>query len=87
MTPQGGKKKTILFGKCIYQAHKDNPDINEMIAIKGCAPKPETVYQALQKSGIEVGRIIFENLYLIPGKFLKRYQDRSEFDESFFSIR
>ena len=66
MTPQGGKKKTILFGKCIYQAHKDNPDINEII---------------------EVGRIIFENLDLIPGKFLKRYQDRSEFDESFFSIR
>jgi uncharacterized protein (DUF362 family) len=86
MTPHGEKKKTILFGKCIYQANKDNPDIKEMIAIKGCPPKPETVYQALQKSGIEVDRTIFDNLDLIPGKFLKRYKNRPEFDESFFTI-
>ena len=86
MTPQHGKKKTILFGKCIYQANKDNPDIKEMIAIKGCPPKPETVYKALQKSGIEVDRAIFDNLDMIPGKFLKRYKDRPEFDESFFTI-
>jgi uncharacterized protein (DUF362 family) len=87
MQPEGGKKKTILFGKCIYQAHKDNPDINEMIAIKGCPPKPENVYQALQKAGIEVDRAIFANLDLVPGKFLKRYQNRPEFDESFFSLK
>jgi hypothetical protein len=34
--PTPGKKKTILFGKSIYQAQKDNPDIQEMIPIKGC---------------------------------------------------
>jgi coenzyme F420-reducing hydrogenase gamma subunit len=86
MKPEHGKKKTILFGKCMYQAHKDNPDIKEMIAIKGCPPKPEKVYEALQKAGIEADRTIFDNLDLIPGKFLKRYQDRPEFDESFFTI-
>ena len=86
MEPEGGKKITILFGKCIYQAHKDNPDIKEMIAIKGCPPKPETVYEALLKAGIEVDRTIFDNLDLVPGKFLKRYENRPEFDESFFTI-
>jgi uncharacterized protein (DUF362 family) len=86
MKPEGGKKKTILFGKCMYQANKDNPDINEMIAIKGCPPKPENIYQALQRSGIAVDRSIFENMEMIPGKFLKRYKDRPEFDESFFTI-
>jgi len=86
MQPEGGKKKTILFGKCIYQAHRDNPDIREIIAIKGCPPKPANVYQALQKAGIAVDRTIFDNLDLVPGKFLKRYQNRPEFDESFFTV-
>ncbi|MGD9369875.1 MAG: hypothetical protein PVF14_00505 [Desulfobacterales bacterium] len=36
MQPTPGKKKTILLGKCIYQAHKDNPSIHEMIPVKGC---------------------------------------------------
>jgi uncharacterized protein (DUF362 family) len=87
MTPARGKKKTILFGKCMYQAHKDNPDIQEMIPIKGCPPKPENVYKALKKSGIEVDPAIFENIDLAPGKFLKRYEGKPEFDESFFKIK
>ncbi|MBT8370489.1 MAG: DUF362 domain-containing protein, partial [Deltaproteobacteria bacterium] len=86
MKPERGKKKTILFGKCIYQAHKNNPDIKEMIAIKGCPPKPQTVCKALQEAGIDVDRKIFDNLDILPGKFLKRYKDRPEFDESFFEI-
>ena len=36
MAPTPGKKKTILLGKCMYQANKDHPDINEMIPVKGC---------------------------------------------------
>jgi uncharacterized protein (DUF362 family) len=87
MAPDRGKKKTILFGKCMYQANKDHPDIREMIAIKGCPPKPESIYKALQKAGIEVDPAIFENMDLAPGKFLKRYKGRPEFDESFFEIR
>jgi len=86
MKPAAGKKKTILFGKCMYQAHKNNPDIQEVIPIKGCPPKPEKVCDALQKTGIDVDRSIFENLDLIPGKFLKRYKGRPEFDEGLFKI-
>jgi len=86
MKPAAGKKKTILFGKCMYQANKDNPDIQEMIAIKGCPPKPDKVSEALQKAGINVDPSIFENMDLIPGKFLKRYEGKPEFDESFFKV-
>ena len=86
MTPDPGKKKTILFGKCMYQANKDNPDIKEMIAIKGCPPDPQKVCEALHKAGIEVDPAVFENLDLIPGKFLKRYKDKPEFDESFYKV-
>jgi coenzyme F420-reducing hydrogenase gamma subunit len=86
MEPSPDKKKTILFGKCIYQTHKNNPAIKEMIAIKGCPPKPETVNEAFHKAGIEVDPTIFENLDKIPGLFLKRYKDKPEFDESFFKL-
>ena len=86
MKPAPQMKKTILFGKCIYQAHKNNPDIQEMIAIKGCPPKPETVSKAFHKAGIAVDPTIFENLDKVPGIFLKRYKDKPEFDESFFKI-
>jgi uncharacterized protein (DUF362 family) len=86
MAPEPGKKKTILFGKCMYQANKDNPDIQEMIAVKGCPPKPDKVYEALKKAGIDADPSIFENMDLMPGKFLKRYEGRPEFDESFFKV-
>ena len=86
MKPSSDKKKTILFGKCMYQAHKENPNIQEMIAIKGCPPKPEKVCEALQKAGIDVDASIFENMDLIPGKFLKRYEGKPGFDEDFFKI-
>jgi uncharacterized protein (DUF362 family) len=87
MKPDPDKKKTILFGKCMYQAHKENPDIREMIAVKGCPPKPEKIYEALQKAGIDVNPSIFDNLDLLPGKFLKRYEGKPEFDESFFKVQ
>ena len=86
MTPNPGKKKTILFGKCMYQANKDHPDIQEMIAIKGCPPKPDKVSEALQKAGIDVDPAIFENIDTLPGIFMKRYEGKPEFDESFFQV-
>lgn len=84
MAPTPGKKHTILLGKCIYQAHKDNPDIQHLLAVKGCPPDPMKVVDALQEAGIEVNRSIFENLDKAPGFFMPRYVDKPEFDESFF---
>ena len=86
MEPSPGMKKTILFGKCMYQAHKNNPAIKEMIAIKGCPPKPQAVCEALHKAGIEVDPATFENMDKVPGIFMKRYKGKPEFDEKFFKI-
>ncbi len=87
MEPSPDRKKTILFGKCMYQAHKNNPHIKEMIAVKGCPPKPEAVCEALHKAGIEVDPATFENMDKVPGIFMKRYKGKPEFDEAFFKIK
>jgi uncharacterized protein (DUF362 family) len=86
MQPAAGRKKTILLGKCMYQAHKHNPAIQEMIAIKGCPPDPQSVKKALQQAGIPVDPAIFDHIDTLPAVFLKRYEGRPEFDESFFRI-
>ena len=87
MKPTPGKKKTILIGKCIYQANKDNPDIQEMIAVKGCPPSTKQVVDAFHQAGISLNPAIFENMDNIPGFFMKKYDGRPEFDESFFRVK
>ncbi len=86
MSPTPGMKKTILFGKCMYQRHKDNPDIQEVIAIKGCPPQPKSIIKAFHKAGIEIEPSIIENADTAPGFFMKRYDGKSEFDESHFIV-
>ena len=81
-----GYKKTILLGKCIYQANKDNPHIQEMLAIKGCPPSPDAIFKALRQAGIEVDRDFFEHMDRVPGMHMKRYEGKPEFDETFFRI-
>ncbi len=87
MTPTPGMKKTILLGKCIYQAHKDNPDIEEMIPVKGCPPKTKAMLEALHKAGIEADPGLFENIDKMPGFFMKRFEGKPEYDEAFFQIK
>jgi len=84
MAPTPGKKKTILLGKCMYQVHKENPDINEMFAIKGCPPKPADIVKALHAAGIPADPGLLENIDQLPGFFMAKYADKPEFDESFF---
>lgn len=86
MQPTPGMKKTILLGKCMYQAHKDNADIQEMIAVKGCPPAPDAMLKALRKAGIDADPGLFESIEQLPGFFYSRYKDRPEFDESFFQV-
>ena len=86
MQPTAGMKKTILLGKCMHRAHKEDPDIREMIAVKGCPPSPGCILKALHKAGIEADPGLFENIDELPGFFLSRYQGRPEFDESFFQV-
>ena len=86
MRPTPGKKKTILIGKCMYQANRDNPDIQEMLAVKGCPPSLKAVVKALHQAGIEVDLAIFEHVDEAPGFFMRRYEGKPEFEESFFRI-
>ncbi|MGD9039915.1 MAG: DUF362 domain-containing protein [Desulfobacteraceae bacterium] len=81
-----GYKKTILLGKCIYQANKDNPHIQEMLAIKGCPPSEEGIFKALRQAGIEVDKGFFDEMDKVPGIQMKRYEGKPEFDEAFFTI-
>jgi hypothetical protein len=87
MQPSPGMKKTILLGKCMYQAHKDNPVIREMIAVKGCPPSPHAMLKALQKAGIDADPGLFESIEQLPAFFYSRYKDRPEFDETFFQVK
>ena len=86
MKPSPGNKKTILIGKCMYQANKDNPDIQEMIAVRGCPPSPKAIVSALHRAGIEVNPAIFEHIEMAPALFSSRYEGKPEFDESHFMI-
>ncbi|MGD9974981.1 MAG: DUF362 domain-containing protein [Desulfatirhabdiaceae bacterium] len=87
MKPTPGMKKTILLGKCMYKANRDNSDIQEMIAVKGCPPKPLDIVNALHQAGIDVDPGLFENIDSLPAFFLGRYADKPEFDPLLFQIQ
>ncbi|MFC1859432.1 DUF362 domain-containing protein [Thermodesulfobacteriota bacterium] len=87
MHPTPGKKKTILLGKCMYEANKDHPDIQEMLAIKGCPPPPKQIVKVLHQAGIQIDPDIINNLDRLPGMFMKRYEGKPEFDEELFRVR
>lgn len=86
MKPTPGKKKTILLGKCMYQANRDNPAIREMIAVKGCPPSPQAIVEALHRAGIDVDPAHLEGIDTHPGIFMRRYEKRPEFQESFYTV-
>jgi uncharacterized protein (DUF362 family) len=86
MNPTPGKKKTILLGQCMFNKHRNNPDINEMIPIKGCPVKPDNITKGFQQAGIKIPPDFFENLDKIPQFFGLAYKNRfNEFQESFFN--
>jgi hypothetical protein len=87
MNPTPGKKKTILLGKCMYQAHKENPDIQEMLAVKGCPPKADDVVKAFHQAGIPIDKSMFDNMDQLPAFFMAKYKDKPEFDETFFQVK
>jgi hypothetical protein len=86
MKPTAGRKKTILIGKCMYEANRDHPHIQEMIAVKGCPPPPKSVVKALHRAGIEADPAIFEHMDKAPGFFMGKYEGKPEFDEAFFTV-
>jgi uncharacterized protein (DUF362 family) len=86
MKPTPGKNKTILLGKCMNDANKDDPNIKELIAIKGCPPSPEAIVKGLKKAGIDIDPSIFERIEEAPAMFNRKFKDKPEFDESYFQV-
>jgi uncharacterized protein (DUF362 family) len=86
MKPSPGKNKTILIGKCMVQANKNNTDIRELIAVKGCPPGLKEAMKALHQAGIDVSPTFFENMDMAAGFFMKRYEGKPEFEESFYRV-
>jgi hypothetical protein len=86
MKPTPGKK-TILIGKCLYEANKNHPDIDKMVTIKTCPPSPQAIIDGLHKFGIDVNPAILLNMDKAPGAFMARYEGKPEFDKSFFEIK
>ncbi len=86
MKPTPGRKKTILLGKCMHKLHKDHPDIREMIAVKGCPPRPKHIIEAFHQAGVEIDPGMIEHMDMLPGFLMKRYEGKPEFDESHFKI-
>jgi len=87
MQPTPGRKKTVLIGKCIYTANKDNPDINEMIAVKGCPPQPKAIVKALHRAGIPVDAGIFEKLDEPEKHKLSEHPGRDRYNQNIPLIR
>jgi uncharacterized protein (DUF362 family) len=87
MKPTKGMNKTILLGKCMYQAHKKNPDIAEMIAVKGCPPKADDIVKAFHKARIKIDPNPVADPFYMPGLHMKRYKDKPEFDENLFKVQ
>jgi len=86
MKPTPGRKNTILLGRCMYEANKNNPDIKNMIAVKTCPPAPDAVVKALHEAGIEVNPELLKGRDKTVGSYMKRYEGKPEFDESLFRI-
>jgi coenzyme F420-reducing hydrogenase gamma subunit len=57
-----------------------------MIPIKGCPPAPQSILKALRKAGIDVDAEIFEQIEKALLRFMKRYEGKPEFDESFYTV-
>lgn len=86
MEPAPGMNATVLVGQCMYRAHKNNPVIRKMLAVKGCPPAPGDVVSALHQAGIDVSPVLFSSIDALPGSFMARYEGKPEFDETFFRV-
>jgi len=81
-----GKKKTVLIGQCMVKANQGNPDINEPIPVKGCPPDLKEAFRALRQAGVDVNPAFFETMDMAAGYFMKRYEGKPEFEESFYKV-
>ncbi len=85
MKPTPGKR-SVLIGKCLFEANKGNPDLKDAIFVKTCPPDPKKIIEAFNQSGVELNPELLMNLDKFPAVFMKKYDNKREFDESFYQI-
>ena len=85
MKPTQGKK-SVLIGKCLYEAHKNHPRKDDLIFIKSCPPQPKAILEAMRSVGVDMPADLLMNLEMVPAMFMKKYSGKPEFDESFFRV-
>ncbi len=81
-----GRKHSILIGKCLYDALKDDPAREGLTFIKGCPPNAEQIIQALHGAGIDVDPATLRNLDAAAGMHARRYAHKPEFDKNLFRV-
>ncbi len=79
-------KKSILVGQCMCNLNKDHNGSEEIVKIKGCPPDPDQVARALKGIGIDIDSAFFTNFEMEGQFFLKRIENKPEFDDSFYTI-
>lgn len=83
MKPSGRAAKTILFGNCMIEENRKDPVIREAVIVKGCPPSLESVFDALNRCGMQVREDIFA---AFRQNLVDRYKDKEGFDEGLFYL-
>ena len=86
LEPSGNHKHTILLGQCQVKLNKKNPNIRDCVMIKGCPPKKSEFIDEFTKLGIQLPDNPIEWMNNLPSFFMAQYNDKPEFEESFYKI-
>jgi hypothetical protein len=87
MQADPSKKHSILLGKCVSQANKNNTRARHSIPIKGCPPKQDQIIKAFHEAGIDIDPQIIRDVEKWPGYFMKRYAGNPDFDPGHFEVQ
>jgi uncharacterized protein (DUF362 family) len=87
-TASPGFDSTILFGNCICDLNKDNPNIKKAVRVRGCPPTLKKFAEILQKEGFDCDYNKYYTFYAgRRQKHFDRYDsDKETFDPGFFTI-
>ncbi|WP_027364253.1 DUF362 domain-containing protein [Desulfotruncus alcoholivorax] len=76
-----GFEKTLLFGKCACLQNKDNPNIRQAIAVKGCPPDLGQLQKLLAEQGIHCD---YDQYINYRRYIFNRYKKEDGFDMDMF---
>jgi len=86
LKPSGNHKHTLLLGQCQVKLNRNNPNIKDCVMVKGCPPKKSEFINAFNKLGIKLPDNPIEWMNNLPSFFMAQYNDKPEFEESFYKI-